>query len=193
MIIVTNAGVITSEENFRAMNRNTSFPVPLRADCIEPYGYQVLTEVEPPTPSIFFRLEHGTPVQVEGVWTQVWINNPLPLADAQALLLSNLAAARYSAQVAPVVIDSVSVAADHTSLTMLNSAIQYLNASTTDTVNFKAASGWTVLTLAQLQACVSAINAQAQKAFNNEYVHTQNIKALTDTQSVSTYDITTGW
>jgi hypothetical protein len=193
MIIVTSAGTITSEENFRAMNPHTSFGAILTAAILADFGMEVLTEVPRPAYSDYFSVQPGDPVQVDGAWTQVWNRVPIPIADAQALMLGSLAAARYAAQTAPVVIDGVSIVADPHSLTMLQSAVAYLNGSTTATVNFKAASGWTDLTLIQLQAFAAAMHAQVQNAFNNEYAHTQKITALTDTFSISTYDITTGW
>jgi hypothetical protein len=193
MIIVNNSGVITSEENFRTMNPLVSFPMPLKAADLESYGMSFLQEVPAPAYSSFYTVQQGAPVLVDSVWTQTWSQTAIDLQSAITQQLSNLALARYNAQIAPVTIDSVSINADPTSLLMLNSTIAFLNGSTMATVNFKAASGWTALSLAQLQAFSTAINAQIQACFTNEFVHTQNIIALTSTDAVATYDITTGW
>jgi len=193
MILVNNVGVITSEENFRTMNPLVSFPVPLKAEDIAPFGMFILQEIQPPDYSSFYTVQQSAPVLVNGLWTQTWIQTAIDLQSAITQQLSNLANARYNAQIAPVTIDTVSINADPTSLLMLNSTIAFLNGSTTATVNFKAASGWTTLNLVQLQAFATAINAQIQTCFANEFVHTQNIMALTSTDAVAAYDITIGW
>src|SRR5476651_34630 len=175
------------------MNPLVSFPVPLKAEDIAPFGMFILQEIQPPDYSSFYTVQQSAPVLVNGLWTQTWIQTAIDLQSAITQQLSNLANARYNAQIAPVTIDTVSINADPTSLLMLNSTIAFLNGSTTATVNFKAASGWTTLNLVQLQAFATAINAQIQTCFANEFVHTQNIMALTSTDAVAAYDITIGW
>lgn len=193
MIIVTKDGVITSEENFRAMNPLVSFSAVLTAVQLAEFGYQVVQEVAAPASSPFVRVESGALVLIDGVWTQTWNQVPTPVADAQTQLLGSLATTRYEAQIAPVTINGVAVSADSTSLLMLKSAIDYLNGSTTATVNFKAISGWATVSLSQLQELATAINAQIQTCFANEYVHTQAILKLDTIDALSTYDLTTGW
>jgi hypothetical protein len=193
MIFVTKDGTVTSEENIRAMNPLVSFPSPLKAGDVEPFGYQVVQEVAAPTSSPFVRVESGALALIDGVWTQTWNQIPAAVTDAQTQLLGALANARYEAQIVPVTINGVTVNADSASLTMLKSAIDYLNGSTTAMVNFKAVSGWTTLSLAQLQELAEAINAQIQTCFTNEYAHTQKIMKLDTIDTISAYDITTGW
>jgi hypothetical protein len=193
MILVNNSGTITSEANFREMNPLISFPAILTADAISPYGMYILQENPAPTASSFYNITEGAPSLVNGTWQQTWVQTPLDLSDAQSMILSNLASARYAAQISPVTIGGISLNANPASITMLNSAIASLGTSTTATVNFKAQSGWTVMNLAQLQAFSTAINAQIQFCFSNEFAQTQNIMALTTTDEISAYDITTGW
>jgi hypothetical protein len=193
MILVTNSGTETSEANFREMNPFISFPAILSADVVAPYGMSILQETPAPTASSFYSIAEGAPTLVNGIWQQTWIQTPLDLSDAQTLILSNLAEARYTAQISPVNINGINMNANPASITMLNSAIASLGTSTTATVNFKAQSGWAVMNLAQLQAFSTAINTQIQFCFTNEFNLTQNIMALTTTDEIAAFDITTGW
>ncbi len=93
MTIITNAGVITSDENFRAMNPLTSFPAVLSQADVAPYGMSMLVEVAPPAASPLYTVSQGSPVQVNGVWTQNWVQTPVPLAAAQAAQLAVLSSA----------------------------------------------------------------------------------------------------
>lgn len=193
MIFVTKDGVVTSEDNIRATNPLVSFPSPLKATDVEPFGYQVVQEVAAPTASPFVTVQSGALSLVDGIWTQTWIQTSAAVADAQTQLLGTLASTRHTAQIAPVTIDGVTVNADSTSIALLSSALSYLSGSDAVTVNFKAVSGWVTLTVEQLQAFSSAIATQIQRCFSNEYAHTQKIMALNEVTDLSAYDITTGW
>lgn len=193
MILVTNDGTITSEENFRALNPLVSFPATLKSSDIESFGMSILTEVPQPESSSFVNVQPGPPTLIDGVWTQTWIQTSVEVAAAKSQLLSNLAGARYTAQVAPITINNVTVDSTVASLTMLKSTIDYMMASDTASINFKASNGWATLTATQLQAFVTAIGSQVQKCFANEYAHTQTINALTSVDDLSKYDLTTGW
>jgi hypothetical protein len=93
MTIITAAGVITSDENFRAMNPLTSFPAVLSQADVAPYGMSMLVEVPPPPASPAYTISQGPPAQIDGVWTQTWVQNSVPLAQAQAAQLGALSAA----------------------------------------------------------------------------------------------------
>lgn len=193
MIIVTKDGVVTSELNFRTMNPNVSFPAILKPTDIEPFGMQALVEVAPPPSSRFIRVQEGAPALIDDVWTQTWVQISMEVLSARTQLIGELAAQRWMAQERSVTVDGVTIAADVASLTLLNSSISFLNGSMNEIVNFKAQSGWTQLGLTQLQELANTIHVQYQKCFANEYAHTQNINALTTTEAVDAYDITTGW
>lgn len=60
------------------------------------------------------------------------------------------------------------------------------------TVDFKAASGWVTLTLADVQTLAAAIALHVQACFSAERAHHEAIAALDDA-SMDSYDITTGW
>ena len=59
-------------------------------------------------------------------------------------------------------------------------------------VDFKAASGWVTLTLADVQAIAAAIALHVQACFSAERAHHEAIAELDDAE-LDSYDITTGW
>lgn len=194
MNLVDTNGNIVSESQFRQSQPYISLPAVLTQEIVGEYGYGVLNETEFPQVSDYFTVVAGVPAKnTDGSYTQVWVPTPIPLADAQTLALATLAAIRYTQQTAAVTINGVSISATPDSITFLNSAIGSLNGSTTATVNFKASSGWTQLTLAQLQEFMAAINLQIQHCFSYEYALTQNIMSLKSTSSISSFDMTSGW
>ena len=62
-----------------------------------------------------------------------------------------------------------------------------------ETISFKAASGWTTLTISQVKgiACMIALHVQA--CFNTERMHHEAIVDLTNIEQVNSYDINEGW
>lgn len=61
-----------------------------------------------------------------------------------------------------------------------------------ETVDFKAASGWVTLQLAEVQAIAAAIALHVQACFSAERAHHEAIAELDDAE-LDNYDITTGW
>lgn len=62
-----------------------------------------------------------------------------------------------------------------------------------DSVDFKAASGWVLLTAADLQGIAQAISAHVQACFSAERAHHEAIGQLTSAAQVAAYDVTQGW
>lgn len=60
-------------------------------------------------------------------------------------------------------------------------------------VDFKAASGWVRLSLAQIQAIAGAITAHVQACFSAERAHHEAIDSLADVGAAEAYDVTAGW
>lgn len=62
-----------------------------------------------------------------------------------------------------------------------------------DEVDFKSASGWVRLTIAQVQGIGMAVSAHIQGCFSAERAHHEAIDALTTVEAVGAYDVTSGW
>ncbi len=61
------------------------------------------------------------------------------------------------------------------------------------TLDFKAASGWVTLTLAELQGIADAITAHVQGCFSAERAHHEAIDALESMEAAQAYDVEAGW
>ena len=66
--LLTNEYPLT-EADIRAANKTTSFPIPFAAT--NDYA-EVRQTVRPPESPLEYRVVEGAPIQVDGVWTQVW-------------------------------------------------------------------------------------------------------------------------
>lgn len=63
----------------------------------------------------------------------------------------------------------------------------------TDEVDFKAASGWVRVTIAEIKAIAGAIGQHVQACYTAERAHHEAIEALETREEVAAYDVTTGW
>lgn len=63
-------------------------------DLLAEFDVYPLTLTEPPEASPFARVVPADPIEVEGVWTQQWAVEPLPLEEAQAMLRARIDARR---------------------------------------------------------------------------------------------------
>jgi hypothetical protein len=76
-LLVTKEGVVSHPYSFyqlRLDNPQVSFPADPSAELLDAYGVYPVAPVDRPEPSdpITKRVVEGTPVVVNGVWTQTW-------------------------------------------------------------------------------------------------------------------------
>lgn len=62
-----------------------------------------------------------------------------------------------------------------------------------DEVDFKAESGWVLISLAQIKALAGAVGQHVQACYTAERAHHAAIAALADIEAVEQYDISTEW
>jgi hypothetical protein len=90
-----------SVTDLRRDNPDTSFPVQPSDESLDGFRVYPVAETEPPAASLIERVEYADPVLVDGVWTQQWAVEPLPLAEAKAVLWALAKAKRESITDAP--------------------------------------------------------------------------------------------
>jgi hypothetical protein len=88
MELVNSSGAVVTEASFRAANPLTSFPAVLSAADVAPFGYSFVQPATPPTPSAFYGITEGAPTQVNGVWTQTWVQSAVIDAACAAAIVS---------------------------------------------------------------------------------------------------------
>lgn len=77
-----------SENDLRADNPQTSFPSDLSAADLSDFGVFKVDPVAKPTADYTQVVEEATPVEVNGVWTQVWNVRPATPAEQNSAMLA---------------------------------------------------------------------------------------------------------
>lgn len=156
-------------------------------------------------PNLVIRNEDGTAVP-RGcrLWAdyEAWLaagNEPDPSTPPPTLqtLKEDLRAAataqRWANETGGIQVGGVSVATGLDDQNRISSVLAAGQLGDISEVDFKAASGWTRLTLAEVQAIAGAISSHVQACFSAERAHHEAIDALTDMAAAEAYDVTTGW
>lgn len=141
MNLIDNNGNVISESDFRTNNPYTSFPATLTQDVVAAFGYNILLET--PAPSInsnYMNLTSGPPALSNGVWVTTWVQNPIPLAQAQAAQAAVLNSACASQIVAGFTCSALGAVYTYPSSLVDQ---QNLAASITDSQLAQAAPAWT--------------------------------------------------
>lgn len=81
---------------------------------------------------------------------------------------------------------------DQNRITSVVANAELAGLSDEDYVDFKAASGWVLVTIGQIKAIAGSIGQFVQACYTAERAHYDDIGALDDTE-LQDYDITTGW
>lgn len=113
-------------------------------------------------------------------------------AQRRSDLLAAATAKRWEVETSGVTVNGVSVASAKADQDRITSVLVNAEAAGVESVDFKAASGWMTLTIAQIQSIASVIALHVQACFSAERAHHEAIAVL-DEESLDSYDFTTGW
>lgn len=167
-----------------------------------PDGYAWVTPTPKPTfNKATHRLVESDPVETNGVWYQRWSTLPLTqdemknaLEVAKINLAKQVTDMRWAKESAGILLpDGTRIATKPEDQNRITSVIANAELAGIETISFKAASGWTTLTISQVKgiACMIALHVQA--CFNTERAHHEAIVDLTNIEQVNSYNITEGW
>ncbi len=136
----------------------------------------------------------GAKIQADAKGFPVAVFPPAPtFADVKANKLADLAAKRFAVETAGTTVGGSIIKTDRESQAQLNSALTALQGGMIPDTPWKAANGWAVVTLAQIQPIAQAVATRVRACFAQEKVHSDAINALTTIDAIKAYDITTGW
>lgn len=167
-----------------------------------PDGYAWVTPSPRPTfNQATHRLVESDPVETNGVWYQRWSALPLTqdeiknaLEVAKINLAKQVTDLRWAKESAGILLpDGTRIATKPEDQNRITSVITNAELAGIETISFKAASGWTTLTIPQVKgiACMVALHVQA--CFNTERTHHEAIVQMTSIEQVNSYNITEGW
>ncbi|QKV52384.1 DUF4376 domain-containing protein [Comamonas antarctica] len=115
------------------------------------------------------------------------------LADLQGELLRAAAAHRWAVETGSIVVAGVRVATAIEDQNRITSVVANATLAGVESVDFKAASGWVSLSIAQLTDIAGAIARHVQRCYTAERAHADAIDALKSLEEARAYDITSGW
>lgn len=117
-----------------------------------------------------------------------------PAADVLADKLALLADLRFRKETAGIVVGGVGIKTDRESQALISGAYSSLKNGLLTSIDWKGATGWVTVTLAQLEPIAQAVANHVQACFTRERQHNDAIQAVVNNQvQVAAYDITTGW
>lgn len=110
---------------------------------------------------------------------------PSPQIDKPGDLITYAAAKRFAVETGGVTVGGAAIDTSRDSQSMITGAYTYSQAHPSETINFKAASGWVVLDAATLAAIATAVGAHVQACFAAEAAVAAAIDAGTITTTAA--------
>ncbi len=187
-----------SAGQIQATHPHVSFPVPF-SPCD---GYALVQPVDAPEYNRdTHRVEEMEPAVQEGQWVQRWRVVPLTpaeiaarLAGDKARLLAAATARRWEVETGGVSFpDGTRVGTTTEDQNRITTVIANAALAGVSAVDFKAATGWVSLTLAELQGLAAVIALHVQACFTAERAHHEAITELTSIAEVRDYDLSASW
>lgn len=126
-------------------------------------------------------------------------NTPLPLIPVKSVeeIRADLVAAateqRWLHETGGIDIGGVRVGTGLDDQNRLSGVLSAIQLGGLESVDFKAQTGWVVLTAAELQGIALAISAHVQACFTAERAHHEAIEQLQTQADVDAYDVMAGW
>ena len=141
--------------------------------------------------------EYGTPLDEYESLLAEWVASYEPPVvtpeQKRASLISAVTALRWEKETGGLTLtNGVTIGTRTDDQNRITAVIANAQLAGVETVDFKAASGWVTLTLADVQAIAAAIALHVQAGFSAERAHHEAIAKLDDAE-LDSYDITTGW
>lgn len=187
-----------TEQQIRSAHPATIFPVPF--EPTEDYAW--VNETAPPA----HNPDTHRAVQIEPVhdgddWRQAWTIEPLTpgeidvaLQSLKAQLAAAVTAKRWAVETGGIEFpDGTRIATAVEDQNRITTVVANAQLAGVESVDFKAATGWVTLTLAEVQGIAAAIAIHVQGCFSVERSHHAAIEGLTTLEQARTYDVGAGW
>lgn len=140
--------------------------------------------------SVIGRVVTRTPTQRQ--MTEVELQQEFDAAKAS--LKTEATDARWRREVGGITLPGgIAIATSTADQNRITTVIANAQLAGVTSVDFKAASGWVTLTLAEVQGIAAAIALHVQACFSAERAHHEAIEALTSIEALQAYDVTAGW
>lgn len=139
--------------------------------------------------SVIGRVVTRTPTQRQ--MTEVELQQEFD--DAKASLKTEATDARWQRETGGITLPGgIQIATGTEDQNRITTVIANAQLAGVTSVDFKSASGWVTLTLAEVQGIAAAIALHLQACFSAERAHHEAIEALTSIEALQAYDVTAG-
>lgn len=195
-------GAIVSESELRAAFPRTSLPNLLDKATLDGLGYDPVLAAPMPQASATQRVvRHGAVLDSLGNWVQAWRVEDFSAQEVAALVESTRAAlvervtdARWRHEEGGLLLaNGVRVATTRADQNRITSVVANAALAGVESVDFKAESGWTTLTIEDLRGVAAAIAQHVQACFSAERAHHEAVARLVTLEQMAAYDVTAGW
>lgn len=116
------------------------------------------------------------------------------LDELRAALMERATAERWKHEEGGLTLSNgVRVATTRDDQNRITSVVANAALAGVEAVDFKAVSGWTTLTFAEVRDIAASIALHVQACFSAERAHHQAIAALGTPEELAAYDVTAGW
>ncbi|WP_406626100.1 DUF4376 domain-containing protein [Acidovorax sp. SDU_ACID1] len=182
-----------SLHDFRLAHRNTSYGELATEDERNAAGLYTLTDEQPEHNPATHVLQPGCIEARGAAWVRVWQAQPLPVEDVRANLQRAVTDMRWQRETGGITLPGgITVGTAIDDQNRITSVIANAQAAGVESVDFKSASGWLTLTVAEVQAIAAAIAVHVQACFSAERAHHEAIAAASAVE-LQVYDIEAGW
>ena len=132
--------------------------------------------------------------QIGWEWNGTNYNKPILSIDGEkAVKLDELAALAQAKSAEGVVVNGEPISSDDAAVSEITSTLSTMGRKPAESVDFLFQSGWAKARKPDLEAMQDAIWMLRKSVGSNRRLHHEAIDALTTTQDVIDYDISTGW
>lgn len=164
-----------------------------------------LARVVPSSPPAYNAISHGirekAPVLLNGKYTQQWEIyelEPDVVADniesGKRRLADQVTQKRWEVETGGIILaGGTEVKTGLDDQNRINCVIVNAARAGFTEVDFKSATGWVTISLANLEAIADAVSAHVQQCFSAERAHHEAIEQLSTPEAIASYDITAGW
>lgn len=130
------------------------------------------------------------------LWRSGWVQEPIPqksLEEMKALLLEAVTDQRWRVETGGLDVNGVLVSTGLDDQNRIASVLAAAQIAGIASVDFKSASGWVTLSVAELAQTAGMIAQHVQSCFSAERRHHEAIDQLTTVEAVEGYDVSQLW
>lgn len=184
--------VHASAQAFREAHPHTSYGALADEDERNAAGLFTLAEDRPAHNPLTHALVQGDIEQHDDAWVRRWLAVPLGLLEQRANLTAAVTNLRWQHETGGITVGGIVVGTTIDDQNRITSVVANAQTAGVASVDFKAASGWVTLTVAQVQAIAAAIALHVQACFSAERAHHEALASTPDDELLA-YDVEAGW